>query len=101
VTWGARHGADPRRVLAMLCRRGQIESQDIGGIRVGPLSSEVQIAREVAPSFAEAAGRPDPRDPRVSIHPDATPPHPRAARPTPPRPARAMGGSAAPRRATR
>ncbi|UJR83313.1 DEAD/DEAH box helicase [Sandaracinus amylolyticus] len=70
VTWGARHGADPRRVLAMVCRRGRIASDEVGGIRVGPFSSEVQVAGEVAERFAEAVRRPDPRDPRVQIRPD-------------------------------
>jgi ATP-dependent RNA helicase DeaD len=117
VTWGALHGADPRRVVAMLCRRGAIESSDIGGIRVGPHSSEVQIAEDVAQTFAEAAGRPDPRDPRVSIRPGEAFAAPRNRRKNAPRPvfekaekprvkgktrsARVMGGSEPPRRASR
>ncbi len=117
VTWGALHGADPRRVVAMLCRRGAIESSDIGGIRVGPHSSEVQIAEDVAQTFAEAAGRPDPRDPRVSIRPGNAFATPRNVRKNTPRPAfdkaekprakgktrspRVMGGTEPPRRASR
>jgi ATP-dependent RNA helicase DeaD len=73
VTWGERHGADPRRLLAMVCRRGQIASHAVGGIRVGPTSSEIQIAPEVAQTFAEATRRPDPRDPRVRIVPHVVP----------------------------
>lgn len=114
VTWGALHGADPRRVVAMLCRRGAIDSSDIGGIRVGPHSSEVQIAEDVAQTFAEAAGRPDPRDPRVAIRPEGGFAAPRNPRKSAPRPAfekaekpraknkpRMMGGAEPPRRASR
>ncbi len=70
VTWGALHGADPRRLLAMLCRRGGIESSDVGSIDVGKTTSIVEIADGVADTFAESAGRRDPRDPKVSIVPD-------------------------------
>jgi ATP-dependent RNA helicase DeaD len=70
VTWGALHGADPRRLLAMLCRRGGIESSDVGSIDVGKTTSIVEIADGVADGFAESAGRRDPRDPKVAIVPD-------------------------------
>jgi ATP-dependent RNA helicase DeaD len=74
VSWGQRNGADPRRLLALVCRRGKITSQAVGGIRVGPNSSEIQIAGEVAATFADATREPDPRDPRVKIrlHPRRT-----------------------------
>jgi ATP-dependent RNA helicase DeaD len=67
VNWGAAHGADPRRLLAMACRRGDVESRDVGAIDVGPRASRVQIAAHVAARFAAAARRPDPRDPRVAF----------------------------------
>ncbi len=67
VTWGARHGADPRRVLAMVCRRGGVRGQDVGAIRVGDFASTFEVAAEVAPGFADSAGQPDARDPRVRI----------------------------------
>jgi len=71
VTWGERQGADARRVLAMICRRGQVASHEVGAIRVGENASEVQIASEAAERFAEATRRRDPRDPSVQIRPDA------------------------------
>lgn len=67
VTWGEVHGADSRRLLAMLCRRGGIESADIGAIRIGRTSSSVEVASDVADHFAEFAGKPDARDPRIKI----------------------------------
>ncbi len=67
VTWGGQHGADARRVLAMLCRRGGIQGKDIGAISVERSYSIVDVSAAVAERFAEAAGRPDPRDPRVKV----------------------------------
>ena len=65
VSWGANHGADVRRLLAIVCRRGEIESRDVGAIRIGPASSLVEVRRHIAEAFAAASARPDPRDPRV------------------------------------
>ncbi|MCC6524413.1 MAG: DEAD/DEAH box helicase [Polyangiaceae bacterium] len=67
VSWGREHGADPRRLLAMLCRRGGIVSADVGSIRIGSHASQIEIAADVADGFAELAWRPDPRNSRVSI----------------------------------
>jgi ATP-dependent RNA helicase DeaD len=69
VTWGERHGADTRRMLAVLCRRGNVKSSDIGAIRIGAHDSMVEVRSEVAEAFSSAAGRPDPRDPRVKVLP--------------------------------
>jgi ATP-dependent RNA helicase DeaD len=86
VTWGQVYGADARRMVAMLCRRGGIQSRDIGAVRIAARVSEVEIAKEVAAKFAQAVREPDPRDPRVKISPF--------------RPA-ASGGGARPKRAHR
>ena len=67
VTWGAEHGADTRRLLAMVCRRGNIEGKFVGPIRVERTFSVVNVSANVADAFAEAATRPDPRDRRVLI----------------------------------
>lgn len=69
VSWGEVYGADARRMVAMLCRRGGIKSSDIGAVRISARVSEVEIAREVAADFAVAVREPDPRDPRVRIAP--------------------------------
>ncbi len=73
VTWGAMHGADPRRLLAMVCRRGGIQSNAVGAIRIQPHFSVVDVAASEAAAFEEAAGQPDPRDRRVMIRPDRGP----------------------------
>jgi ATP-dependent RNA helicase DeaD len=69
VSWGEEHGADARRLVAMLCRRGRIRGTDIGAIRVQKHASEVDIAGNVASVFQAATRAPDPRDPLVTIAP--------------------------------
>jgi ATP-dependent RNA helicase DeaD len=80
VTWGAAHGADVRRLLAMVCRRGGIASSDVGRIHVGRFASQLEVSSEVAASFESAARQPDPRDPRVRIERDGGDGAPRAPR---------------------
>ena len=67
VTWGAVHGADPRRLLALVCRRGSIQGSDVGSIRVEDRKAYVEVARDVADTFEVEARRPDPRAHRVRI----------------------------------
>jgi len=67
VTWGQGQGADSRRLLAMVCRRGAIEGKAVGAIRVERDYSVVNVAANEAPGFAQLAAKPDPRDPRIRI----------------------------------
>ncbi len=69
VTWGERHGADPRRVLALVCRRGGIQGNQVGAIRIGEVESTFEVAAPVAAEFAELVRKPDTRDPRIRIEP--------------------------------
>jgi ATP-dependent RNA helicase DeaD len=69
VSWGEAHGADARRLVAIMCRRGNIRGSDIGAIRVNRTTSMVEVAASVARGFADSAREPDPRDPRVMIAP--------------------------------
>jgi ATP-dependent RNA helicase DeaD len=75
VTWGGEQGADVRRLLAMICRRGEVQGTDVGNIRVSRGYSTVEIATNVADAFAETVAKPDPRNPRVFIKRDARPVH--------------------------
>jgi len=59
VSWGGQAGADARRLLALVCRRGDITKAEVGAIRVGPRSSSVEIADSVASAFERAVRRPD------------------------------------------
>jgi ATP-dependent RNA helicase DeaD len=69
IHFGARHGADPRRLLAMVCRRGGVASKDIGAIDVGPDESRFEVAAAVAHRFGQAVRVPDDRDPGIWIGP--------------------------------
>jgi ATP-dependent RNA helicase DeaD len=79
VSFGENQGADARRLVAMLCRRGNVRGSDLGAIRVNRDFSTVEVSARVASDFAEATREPDPRDPRVTV----TPVSARAARSVP------------------
>lgn len=67
VSWGKNHGAEPGRLLAIVCRRGGITSSDVGSISIGGQSSMVEVNPKIAKAFARSASRPDPRDPRIKF----------------------------------
>jgi ATP-dependent RNA helicase DeaD len=70
VSWGRDQGADARRLLAMLCRRGNVNGGDIGAIRIARSFSVVNVAKDVADAFERSAREPDERNPRVTIRRD-------------------------------
>lgn len=74
VTWGGRQGADARRLLAIVCRRGNIRGEEVGAIRVEAAHSLVDVAAHVADRFEVKAAEPDSRNPQVHIA-RATPVH--------------------------
>ena len=102
VNLGANEQAEPRILLPLICRRGDVDRTAVGSIRVGPQSSTFEISAEAAVAFARAAMRPDPQEPHVRIEaarPDedvAGGPAARSARSTRPGgpPPRAAGGRA-------
>ncbi|MFK7999751.1 MAG: DEAD/DEAH box helicase [Polyangiales bacterium] len=65
VSWGEEKGADPRRLLALVCRRGGVDRGDVGAIRVGPRSSTVEVTKETAERFERSVKKPDRRDAHV------------------------------------
>ena len=50
--------ADPKWLLPMFCRKGEIERKDIGAIRILDHETRVEIAAEVAPKFLTNFKRP-------------------------------------------
>jgi ATP-dependent RNA helicase DeaD len=85
---GRKHNADPRRILPMLCRRGEITRNEIGSIRIFESETKVEIAQDVAERFAIATRAKD--SDNVTIEPlagsanrdetrteDARPPRPK------------------------
>ncbi len=59
LDWGHRRGATPARVLAQICRRGDITSQQVGALDIGPTDTRIEIARAVADAFAKRVAAED------------------------------------------
>jgi ATP-dependent RNA helicase DeaD len=95
VNLGADQKAEPGWLLPLICRRGGVTRNEVGAIRVGPTSSEFQIAGDAARDFALAASRPDPRAPHVVIESS------QARAPRPPQGDEESGQARAPRPAYR
>jgi ATP-dependent RNA helicase DeaD len=69
---GRRKNAEARWLLPMICRRGGIDKQDIGAIRIWDTTTEFEISQRVAESFAVKIRRPDKEDNiRIEPLPDA------------------------------
>ncbi len=73
LTLGRNKKADPRWILPLLCRRGEITRDEIGKIVVLDRETRFEIARGAAPRFAKSARRPDPRMPEARIEPAERP----------------------------
>ncbi len=67
VNWGSRDGADARRVLAHVCRRGGLESHMVGAIAVGVGATTFEVATAAVPSFTQRVKARDRRDPHLVI----------------------------------
>jgi len=67
INWGLHDGANPRRILALVCRRGNINNSVVGAIDISPTSSTIEIATSIATRFESDAQRPDPRNPNLRI----------------------------------
>jgi ATP-dependent RNA helicase DeaD len=76
---GRRKNAEARWLLPMICRRGGIEKQDIGAIRILDTTTEFEISERVAESFAVKVQRPDKED---NIHIEALAAAPREQPPS-------------------
>jgi ATP-dependent RNA helicase DeaD len=59
---GKRKNAEARWLLPMICRRGGIDKSDIGAIRIMDTTTEFEISKEAAESFALKIKRPDKED---------------------------------------
>ncbi|MBG0812458.1 DEAD/DEAH box helicase [Methylosinus sp. H3A] len=55
---GRSRNADPKWLLPMLCRKGNITRQDIGAIRIFEHETKVEVAESVAPNFLRDMRRP-------------------------------------------
>jgi ATP-dependent RNA helicase DeaD len=75
---GRKKNAEARWLLPMICRRGGIDKHDIGAIRIMDTTTEFEISKAVAESFAAKIRRPDKED-NIRIEPLADAPQGQAA----------------------
>ena len=59
---GRKKNAEARWLLPMICRRGGIDKNDIGAIKISETTTEFEISERVAESFAANIRRPDKED---------------------------------------
>jgi ATP-dependent RNA helicase DeaD len=59
---GRKKNAEARWLLPMICRRGGIDKHDIGAIRIMDTTTEFEISKAAAESFAVKIRRPDKED---------------------------------------
>jgi ATP-dependent RNA helicase DeaD len=59
---GRKKNAEARWLLPMICRRGGIDKHDIGAIRIMDTTTEFEISKAAAESFAAMIKRPDKED---------------------------------------
>jgi ATP-dependent RNA helicase DeaD len=94
---GRRQNADPRWVLPLICRRGNVTKNDVGAIRIGPNETAFQVPRALANKFMSAVAKTATADDDVLIEVSDSPPaqgRPAGARPAggPPRNGPPRGG---------
>ena len=84
INWGFRNGANPSRLLATICRRGDVSSRVIGAIDIDAYSATFDVANGAAPEFELRARRRDTRDPNQHIERLTAGPRPKRFPRTPP-----------------
>jgi ATP-dependent RNA helicase DeaD len=69
VNIGRSKNADPKWLIPLLCRRGNIVKQDIGKIQILMRETRVEIRGDAGPRFARSVRKPDDRDRNIHIEP--------------------------------
>ena len=64
---GREKNADPKWLLPLVCRRGDVTRGEIGKILIFPRETRFEVAADAAAAFEAQARRPDPRMPGVRI----------------------------------
>jgi len=67
INVGRSKNADPKWLIPLLCRRGNITKRAIGKIKILARDTRVEIANDAAEGFAQALLRPDDKDRNVHI----------------------------------
>jgi ATP-dependent RNA helicase DeaD len=64
---GRDKNADPRWILPMICRQGDVTKQEIGTIRIFDRETRFEIAEDVAPAFIEAVRKTPKGEARIEL----------------------------------
>ena len=67
ISVGRNNRADPKWLVPLLCRIGNITKQDIGAIRIFPTDTRVEIRRNVSDALLAAAADLPPHEPRITL----------------------------------
>ena len=67
VNVGRSRNADPRWLLPILCRRGEVDRRQIGRIEVRDDETRFEVSRAAAAHFRRAVAKPDKKDPNLRI----------------------------------
>jgi ATP-dependent RNA helicase DeaD len=82
---GRDKNADPRWILPMICRQGEVTKQEIGTIRIFDRETRFEIAQEAAPAFIQAVRKTPKGEARIElVHDVATLPDAEPAAPVTP-----------------
>lgn len=73
MNYGANQGATAGRVLASVCRRGEVPGEAVGSISIHPNATTFDISAELAEDFEARVSQRDPRDPQTFIRRDRGP----------------------------
>jgi len=71
INWGFQGGANAKRLLAHICRRGQITGAQVGQIRVDARMASFEVEGGVAREFETRVQGRDARDPKLFIRRDS------------------------------
>ena len=86
ISIGRNNRADPKWILPLLCRVGNVSKRDIGAIRVFDTDTRFEISRDVSDAFAAATANLPPHEPRITHAGDGPmPARPFRGKPTGPR----------------
>ena len=69
INVGRSKHADPKWLVPLLCRRGDITKRAIGKIEILVRETRVEIAPDAAAHFAEQIRKPDTKDKNIHIEP--------------------------------
>jgi len=64
---GRDKNADPRWILPMICRQGEVTKQEIGTIRIFDRETRFEIAQDAAPAFIEAVRKTPKGEARIEL----------------------------------